>query len=45
MRRTVRWNGLKPFKTESGTILFDEIDDIAVEACRTVTAQSPIAFR
>jgi len=31
MRRTVQWSGFKPFKTESGTILFDEIDDITVE--------------
>lgn len=32
MRRTVQWSGFKPFKAESGTILFDEIEDITVEA-------------
>jgi len=31
MRRTVQWSGFKPFKTESGTIPFDEVDDVIVE--------------
>jgi len=32
MQRTVRWSGFKPFKSQSGAILFDEIDDVTVEA-------------
>jgi|SRR5579872_7378484 len=32
MQRMVRWRGFKPFKSEAATILFDEIDDITVEA-------------
>jgi hypothetical protein len=32
MQRTVTWTGFKPFKAESGTILFDEIEDVTVEA-------------
>jgi hypothetical protein len=32
MQRVVRWNGRKIFKTESGTIPFDEIADIGTEA-------------
>jgi hypothetical protein len=31
MQRTVRWSGFRPFKAESGAILFDEIDDVVVE--------------
>jgi hypothetical protein len=43
MRRTVQWSGFKPFKTESGTILFDEIDDITVEA--SSNGNGAIAYR
>jgi hypothetical protein len=43
MRRTVQWSGFKPFKTESGTILFDEIDDITVEA--SSNGDNGIAYR
>ncbi len=43
MRRTVQWSGFKPFKAESGTILFDEIDDIVVEA--SSNGNGAIAYR
>ena len=32
VRRVVQWNGYKPFKRASGTIPFDDISDIVVEA-------------
>lgn len=32
VRRVVQWNGYKPFKRASGSIPFDDISDIVVEA-------------
>jgi hypothetical protein len=32
MQRVVRWNGFKLFKKDSGTIPFDDIEDVTVEA-------------
>ena len=32
MQRVVRWRGKKLFKTELGTIRFDDITDIGIEA-------------
>jgi hypothetical protein len=32
MQRIVRWNGYKPFKSISGSIPFDEVSDITVDA-------------
>lgn len=43
MQRTVHWSGFKPFKAGSGTILFNEIDDITVEV--TSGGNGAIAYR
>jgi hypothetical protein len=42
MQRTVRWNGRKVFKAESGEIPFDDITDIVTETRRAGARDVPV---